>query len=72
MSERLRRGGNWIAAAREIGKYPNAYIKVLESGDVELSWFPEKPLSHGYRMKFDRRLARLIAKRILSSLEATR
>ena len=71
MTEKLKRGGNWMFSAREVGKYPNVYVAVPKSGQVEL----RLALAVGelnYSFMLDRRLARTTAKRILAALEATR
>lgn len=67
----LKRGGNWIAPAREVGRYPNAYVSVTAEGCVQLVMAPGAG-SANYVFQLDRRLARLVAKRITECLEATR
>lgn len=67
----LKRGGNWIAAAREVGRYPNVYVSVTAEGFIELKMASGAGCAN-YVFQLDRRLARLVAKRITECLEATR
>jgi len=55
-------------AARKFGCYPTANIAFTKDGMVKVSIF-EKALTPGFAFAVDRRLARLIAKRLNEALD---
>lgn len=61
------RGVVW--AARPIGQYPQAYITVNDDGEIQIAYHPDP--GPGLAFVLNRRLARLVARRINQALDQT-
>jgi hypothetical protein len=83
-NNRYKRFQSTLWPCRRTDRYPNAYVKVLEDGKIDLAYFhhqdgkplvisyPDKVIgTPGIAITFDRRLAALVAKRILQALKAS-
>lgn len=52
---------------------PNAHVDIKSNGELKLGFFfNPKPYSDGFSFTIDRKLARLLARRILQCLEDTK
>lgn len=59
----------WIA--RKLGKYPNFEVKTENNKEISISYFYEKE-KDGFKLIIDRKLSRLLAKRINQCLDETK
>ena len=71
MTDRYEKWRYTQCAARFPGRYPNAYIKVFPDGFIDFTYYPRED-GGGIGFAFDRRTARLIARRIMQALEETK
>lgn len=62
---------NTMWSCRVFGR-PNIYVSIVEDGRIKIGAFLDVNSTSGFAFFIDRRLARLLAKRINQCLDATR